>query len=248
MTSTLGTTGPGACRDDSVVAARLVLVAERLCDGADLHAGWRVLDVGTGSGDGALAAARLGCAATGIEPAPALLDRARARAAAEGLDVELLQGDLSSLPFQDASFDAVLSLFSAAVSPDAAAELLRVCKPGGTIALAAWTSDGFLGELLRALGDHARPEDDPLALIGDGVASLELTKQTFTFRFESPECLVDSFRRWHAPTAAAFAALDGEDLGALETELAALARRFDRLGAEAIAIPATYVEAIALRR
>jgi SAM-dependent methyltransferase len=248
MTSTLGTSRPGACGDDSAVAARLVLVAERLCDSADLRAGWRVLDVGTGTGDGALAAARLGCAATGIDPAPALLDRARSRAAAEDLNVGLLRGDLSSLAFADASFDAVLSLFGAAFLPDAAPELLRVCKPGGTIALAAWTEDGFVGELLRTLGRHARPEDDPLALIGDGVASLELTEQTFTFRFESPKCLVDSFRLWHAPTAAAFAAVDGDLRGALETELAALARRFDRLGAEAIAIPATYVEAIALRR
>jgi ubiquinone/menaquinone biosynthesis C-methylase UbiE len=107
MTSTVGTSRPGACGDDSVGAARL------------------------------------GCAAAGIDPAPVLLDRARSRAAAEGRAVELLQGDPSSLPFADASFDAVISLFGSAFLPDAAAELLRVCKPGGTIALAAWIAAYF---------------------------------------------------------------------------------------------------------
>ena len=143
-----------ASGDFAVVAARIVLVAEQLCDTADLHAGWRVLDVATGSGNAAIAAARHGCDAVGVDYVPALLERGRRRAAAEGLTVELLEGDAESLPFPDASFDAVTSVFGSMFAPDhaqAAAELLRVCRPGGTIALASWTPEGFIGELFRTV-------------------------------------------------------------------------------------------------
>src|SRR5689334_2466536 len=138
--------------DFAVVASRIVLVAEQLCDTADLRAGWRVLDVATGSGNAAIAAARLGCTAVGIDYVPSLLEQGRKRAAAEGLEVELLEGDAEALPFPDASFDAVTSVFGAMFAPNharAAAELLRVCKPGGTIALASWTPTGFIGELFQ---------------------------------------------------------------------------------------------------
>jgi SAM-dependent methyltransferase len=135
-------------------------VAEHLCDTADLHAGWRVLDVATGSGNAAIAAARLGCTAIGVDYVPTLLERGRQRAAAEGLPVELLEGDAESLPFPDDSFDAVTSVFGSMFAPDharAAAELLRVCRPGGTIALASWTPEGFIGELFRTVGEHVPP-------------------------------------------------------------------------------------------
>src|SRR3954470_12717982 len=98
-----------ASGDFAVVAARIALVAEQLCDSADLHAGWRVLDVATGSGNAAIAAARLGCEAVGVDYVPSLLERGRRRAVAEGLPVELLEGDAEALPFPDASFDAVTS-------------------------------------------------------------------------------------------------------------------------------------------
>ena len=149
-----------ASGDFHVVAARIVLTAEQLCDTADLHAGWRVLDVATGSGNAAIAAARLGCEAVGVDYVPALLDRGRRRAAAEWLDVEFLEGDAEALPFPDASFDAVTSVFGCMFAPDhaqAASELLRVCRPGGTIALASWTPDGFIGQLFRTIGTHVPP-------------------------------------------------------------------------------------------
>jgi SAM-dependent methyltransferase len=252
-----------ASGDFSVVASRIVLVAEKLCDAADLHAGWRVLDVATGSGNAAIAAARHGCEAVGIDYVPALLEQGRRRIAAEGLAVELLEGDAESLPFEDASFDAVTSVFGSMFAPDharAASELLRVCRPGGTIALASWTPDGFIGELFRTVARHVAPpagvpspmlwgtEEHLLELFGDGITSLEVTERTFTFRFLCAEEFVAFFRTWYGPTLKAFAALDGYAKSTLEMDLVSLARRFDRLGADAIAIPATYTEAIAIRR
>ncbi len=276
MTDMLDTTKPdlGAVKqrqqaawasgDFAVVAARIVLVAEHLCDTADLQAGWRVLDVATGSGNAAIAAARHGCTAVGVDYVPALLERGRIRADAEGLDVELLEGDAEALPFPDASFDAVTSVFGSMFAPDharAAAELLRVCRPGGTIALASWTPESFIGELFRTVSGHVPPPagvQSPMLwgteahlreILGDGIASLEVEERTFTFRFRSGEEFVDFFRTWYGPTLKAFAALEGEAQDALEEDLVALARRFDRLGnGDAIAIPATYTEAVAVAR
>ncbi len=275
MTQTLDAPGPDlaavkqrqqqawASGDFHAVAARIVLVAEQLCDTADLHAGWRVLDVATGSGNAAIAAARLGCTAVGIDYVPALLARGRERAAAEGLEVELLEGDAESLPFPDASFDAVTSVFGSMFAPDherAAAELLRVCRPGGTIALASWTPEGFIGDLFRTVSAHVPPpagiaspmlwgtEAHLRALLGDGIRSLEVAERTFTFRFTSAEAFAGFFLTWYGPTLKAFESLEGAARDELEADLVELARRSDRLAGDAIAIPATYTEAVAVTR
>jgi ubiquinone/menaquinone biosynthesis C-methylase UbiE len=252
-----------ASGDFHAVAALIVLTAEHLVDTADLHAGWHVLDVATGSGNAAIAAARLGCTAVGVDYVPSLLERGRLRAAAEGLEVELLEGDAEALPFADASFDAVTSVFGSMFAPDhaqAAAEILRVCRPGGTIALASWSPDGFIGELFRTVAAHVPPpagvpspmlwgtETHLRGLFGEGICSLEVEERTFTFRFSSAQSFVDFFRRWYGPTLKAFAALEEPAREALEADLIALANRFDRLGTDAIAIPATYTEAVATRR
>jgi ubiquinone/menaquinone biosynthesis C-methylase UbiE len=252
-----------ASGDFAAVAARIVLVAEQLCDTADLRAGWRVLDVATGSGNAAIAAARHGCKVVGIDYVPALLERGRARAEAEGLEIELIDADAESLPFADDSFDAVTSVFGSMFAPDhvkTASELLRVVRPGGTIALASWTPDGFIGELFHMVAAYVAPPAgvaSPLLwgterhlreLFRDGVASLEVAERTFTFRFRSAEEFVAFFRRWYGPTLKAFAALDDVAGDALERDLVALVHRFDRLGCGPVAVPSAYAEAVAIAR
>ena len=253
-----------ASGDYSAIAARIVLVAEHLCDTADLRAGWHVLDVATGSGNAAIAAARHGCDVVGIDYVPSLLERGRARAEAEGLPVSLLEGDAEALPFADRTFDAVVSVFGSMFAPDhgrTAAEMLRVTRSGGTIALASWTPEGFIGQLFRTVAAHVPPPagvQSPLLwgteahlreLFGEGIASLEVTERTFTFRFRSPEDFVDFFRTRYGPTLKAFAALAEDDArAALERDLVELVRRFDRLEGDAVAIPSTYTEGIAITR
>jgi SAM-dependent methyltransferase len=250
--------------DFHAVATRIALTADSLVDTADLQAGWRVLDVATGSGNAAIAAARLGCVAVGVDYVPSLLDRGRIRAVAEGLDLDLVEGDAEELPFPDASFDAVTSVFGSMFAPNhakAASELLRVTRSGGTIALASWTPDGFIGELFRTVAGHVPPpagvpspmlwgtEEHLRELFGEGISSLEVEERTFTFRFRSAEEFVSFFREWYGPTLKAFAALDGEAQQALQRDLIELVRQFDRLGgAGAVAIPSTYIEAVAATR
>ncbi len=167
------------------------------------------------------------------------------------------------MPFPDASFDAVVSAVGVMFAPDqrrAAAELLRVCRPGGTIALANWTPTGFIGELFRTIGAHVPPpaglappplwgnEDHVRGLLRDGVTELRATRRTYTFRYETAQAFTDTFRELYGPTVAAFAALDDDGRAALDADMTALARRFDRLGGDGpVAIPAEYLEVVATR-
>jgi SAM-dependent methyltransferase len=250
-----------ASGDYHAVAARIQLTSDHLVDSADLRAGWRVLDVAAGSGNTSIAAARLGCDVVGIDYVPALLERGRERAAAEGLAVDLREGDAEALEFADASFDAVISVFGSMFAPDherTASELVRVCRPGGTIALASWTPTGFIGELFRTITKHVPPPagvaspllwgdaDHLRSLLGDGVAAIETEERTFTFRFESAEGLVDFFGTWYGPTHKALAA--AEDPDALRADMIDLVKRSDRLGSGPVAVPSTYLEAVARRR
>lgn len=252
-----------ASGDYSAVAATIAVISEELCAAADLQAGERVLDVAGGSGNTALAAARNGCDVVSLDYVPSLLARARERAAAEHLLVETIEGDAEALPFPDASFDAVISVVGAMFAPDhdrAADEMLRVCRPGGTIAMANWTPDGFIGWLFATTAAHVPPpaglrppplwgtEDHVRALMGDRLTQMRMTRRTYTFRYRSPEHFVDFFRTHYGPTHMAFAALDPEGQAALADDLAMLVRRFDRLGGDGpVAIPADYLEVVATR-
>jgi SAM-dependent methyltransferase len=149
-----------ASGDYAAVGSRFPLIAELLCEAVDLRAGERVLDVACGNGNASLAAARRFCQVTGVDYVPALLERARERAKAEGLEATFQEADAEDLPFADASFDVVLSTCGAMFAPDqeqTASELLRVCRPGGRIGMINWTPDGYVGELFRTIGRHLPP-------------------------------------------------------------------------------------------
>ena len=252
-----------ASGDYTAVASRIVLVSELLAETADLHAGWRVLDVACGNGNATLAAARSGTTAIGVDYVPALLESARERAVAEGLDAEFHAGDAEALPFGENEFDAVLSVFGAMFAPDhrrTAAEIARVTRPGGRIALASWTPDGFIGQMFRIVSRYVAPpagvvspllwgtEEHLADLFGAYVSETVSTQRAYTFRFGSAEEYVAYFRRWYGPTLKAFAALDTDARRkALEHDLVELARKHDRLGTgDAIAIPSAYTEAVAI--
>jgi SAM-dependent methyltransferase len=252
-----------ASGDYAAVAARIHPMAERLCEAVDLVPGTRVLDVATGSGNAAIAAARRDCDVVGIDYVPALLERARARALAEGLTIDLVEADAEALPFADGSFDAVLSVVGVMFAPDqekAATELLRVCRRGGTIALASWTPDGFIGDLLHVVARYAPPPPGvrpPVQwgsairlaeLLGDGVTRLRAHERVHTFRHRSAEDFADFFLANYGPTERAAAGLDDDGRAALRVDLAALAGTASRLPAGGpVAIDATYVEMIAER-
>jgi SAM-dependent methyltransferase len=251
-----------ASADYAAVAALIVPMAEGLAQNAGLRAGDRVLDVATGSGNAALAAARCGCEVTGIDYVPALLERARARAAAEGLEIEFAEGDAEHLAFPDASFDAVLSCLGVMFTPDqerAAAELVRVCRPGGTIGLVNWTPAGFIGQMLRTVGKHVPPpagvrpppqwgtEERLRELLGDAVSRLDIRRRTFVFRFRSPDAFATFFRDNYGPVHKAFGALDEPGRERFYDDLTALAREHDREEGPSVAMPAEYLEVVATR-
>jgi len=250
-----------ASGDYAIVGTTLQIVGERLCETIDLRAGARVLDVAAGNGNATLAAARRFCAVTSTDYVPALLERGRGRAIAEGLDVAFETADAEALPYADASYDVVLSSFGVMFSPDharAARELLRVCRPGGRIALACWTPEGFLGQLFKVVAAHVPPVpgvQSPLlwgtqahvdALFA-GAASIAYARRTYTFRYRSPEHFVDVFRSFYGPVHKAFAALDATRQRAFEADLLALLRRVNRAGAKTLVVPAEYLETVVTR-
>ena len=248
-----------AAGDFALIGTTLQLVGESLCEAAELRAGSRVLDVACGNGNATLAAARRFCDVTGVDYVPALLERAAERARAERLSPTLFEADAERLPFPARSFDAVLSTYGVMFTADhaqAANELLRVCKVGGRIALASWTPEGFIGELLRTVGRHVSPPPgvaSPLRwgsasgladLFGDSVAVLHSVKKHFVFRYESPVHFVDVFRRYYGPTLKAFEALDAVKQSALSADMFALLSAYNLDTSGALAAPGEYLETV----
>jgi ubiquinone/menaquinone biosynthesis C-methylase UbiE len=195
---------------------------------------------------------------------PALLAAGRLRAKAEHLDVEFVDGDAENLPFPGASFDAVLSIYGAMFAPDhrrTAAELARVCRPGGVIGLASWTPDGFIGELFRLVGKYipATPGLTPpvrwgdeahlRSIFGDAVGSMTSAVRTMVFRFASAADNVAFFRTYYGPTLKTFEALPPSKREALEQEMIELNHKFDRNGGKGgpVAIAADYLETVIVR-
>jgi SAM-dependent methyltransferase len=249
--------------DYAVIGTTLQLVGEQLAEACDLRFDERVLDVAAGNGNATLAAARRGCKVTSTDYVAALLDRAAERARAERLEVRFQAADAEALPFDDASFDAVLSTFGVMFAPDhatAASELARVCRPGGRIGLANWTPTGFIGQLFKVLGRHVPPpagvqppslwgvEAHLRELFGERAASVTATPRQFNFRYRSAAHFIEVFRTWYGPVHKAFASLPPEGAAALEQELAELLNRCNRAGAASLVVPSDYLEVVIARR
>lgn len=251
-----------ASGDYGALAPLIQPISESLAQAADLAAGSRVLDVACGTGNASLAAARCLCAVTGVDYVPALLERARVRAAAEHLPVTFVEGDAEALPCADGEYDAVFSVVGVMFAPhqeQAAAELTRACRPGGTIALANWTPDGFIGDLFRTMSRRVPPpagvrppvewgsEARLRELFGDRVSDLRVTPREFRYRFTSPEHFADYFRTNYGPTVKAFEALDDDNRKLLHADLVELAAGYNTATDGTARIPAAYLEVLATR-
>ena len=249
--------------DYAVVGTTLQIVGESLCEALDLRAGERVLDIAAGNGNATLAAARRWTDVTSTDYVPALLERGRARASAEGLPVQFEPADAENLQFADANFDVVLSTFGVMFTPDqekAAAEMARVCKPGGRIGLANWTPSSFIGELFKLMGRYLPPpagvkspalwgtEERLRELFGNRLDSVAIERKNFVFRYRSPAHWLEVFRTFYGPMHKAFGALDATKQEALAADLIALAGRFNRATDGSLVAPGEYLEVVLTRK
>ena len=227
-----------------------------------INVGDLVLDVATGTGNLAIPAARCGGFVTGVDIAPNLIEQARANAEQEGLEIAFDVGDAEELGYEDGAFDTVVTMFGAmfAARPErVAAELIRVTRSGGKIAMANWTPTGFIGQMFRAVGRHVPPpggipspilwgsEIEVNARLRKGVQSLTLTPRTITFEYPfSATETVNVFRRWYGPTIRAFASLDDNGQRALQADLETLWNENNRATDGTTRVESEYLEVIAV--
>jgi SAM-dependent methyltransferase len=253
-----------ASGDYAVVGTTLQIVGESLCEAMDLRAGSRVLDVAAGNGNVTLAAARRWCDVVSTDYVPALLQRGRERAQAERLQhIEFREADAEALPFDDGAFDAVVSTFGCMFAPNprrVAAELLRVCRPGGQIGMANWTPEGYIGQLFKTIGRHVPPPagiDSPALwgtrgrlaeLFENDATSIRAEPRHFVFRYRSPEHWLAVFKDTYGPMLKAFAALDAPKQQALTGDLLQLIAHFNRATDGTMVVPSEYLEIVITRQ
>jgi ubiquinone/menaquinone biosynthesis C-methylase UbiE len=255
--------GAWSSGDYAVVGTTLQIVGEELCEALDVRAGQKVLDVAAGNGNATLAAARRWCDVVSTDYVPSLLERGRIRAVAEGLSVQFKEEDAEALSFGDATFDVVVSTFGVMFTPNqdqAAAELLRVCKPGGQIGLTNWTPDGFIGQVFKTLGKYLPPPaaaKSPLLwgtrarlteMFGPAATWIKTESRHFNFRYRSAEHFVDVFRNYYGPMLKAFAALDVPQQTKLEKDLYDLIARMNKADDGTMVVPSEYLEVIIAKR
>ena len=245
-------------------ATEQVIVAELLCRATGIHPGERVLDVAAGSGNAALAASRRGAAVTATDFVPQLLKAAARRAQAEGLDLQTREADAQALPFADGAFDVVLSTFGVMFAPDqarAAAELLRVCRPGGRIGLTAWTPGSLMAATQATAARFASFPPVPGArspieggtesrvreLLGPGITELSAQVLTTDLCGTSPAGRVEFNRTYVGPTKAIFDRLGPAAQQTLADELASCLQQFNRATDGTLVASAEYLQVTATR-
>jgi ubiquinone/menaquinone biosynthesis C-methylase UbiE len=248
--------------DYSLVAKHIETVAEEFIARLALKPGVRLLDVACGSGNLAIPAARAGAIATGVDIAANLLEQARARAESEGLTVQFDEGDAENLQYDDASFDVVVSMFGAMFAPRpelVAAELARVCRSGGRIAMANWTPEGFVGQMFKIGGKYSPPPNMPPPIkwgdeetvrerLHDGFTDLQLTRRKFPLKYPFPPSeVVEFFRAYFGPTQRAFESLDAGGQAALRSDLERLWSERNRATDNTTDVEGEYLEVVATR-
>jgi ubiquinone/menaquinone biosynthesis C-methylase UbiE len=248
--------------DYAVIGTTLQIVGEELCEALDVRSGQKLLDVAAGNGNASLAAARRWCDVVATDYVPALLERARERARADRLDMEFREADAEALPFQDGSFDVVVSVFGVMFTPDqerAAAEMTRVCKRGGKIGLANWTPAGFIGQLFKTIGKHVPPAPGARSpavwgtrariaeLFEPRAASVASAQRNFVFRYRSPAHWLEVFKSYYGPVLKTFAALDPAAQTALDRDLLALIDQYNRSTDGSMVVPSEYLEIVITR-
>ncbi len=248
-----------ATGDYGRIGVTLQIVGEELCEAAGVSAADRVLDVAAGSGNASLAAARRFADVTSTDYVPELLEQGRRRADAAGLSMLTRVADAEALPFDDGSFDVVLSTFGAMFSPDhrrTAGQLLRVIKSGGRIGIANWTPDGFIGQLFKLIGGFIAPpaglaspaewgkETRIVELFGPYARDIRARTKQFNFNYRSAEHWIDHFRTFYGPVNKAFAALDAANQQSLHDGIVALLERLNRGGRRSLVVPSDYLEVV----
>ena len=248
-----------ATGDFAVIGWNTVYPGELLCEAADLRAGHKVLDVAAGSGNVALSAARRNCEAVGIDYVPALIERARRRAEVENLPVRFEVADCEQIPFEDESFDRVLSLYGSMFAPNqekAAQELIRVCRRGGRIAMGNWTPDGFWGRTFALFARYLPPPEGVRPppewgterrlreLFGDKTSSLRVTRRSALFRYRNSQHWIDVFSKWFGPMIRLRETLEDQQERTFLGELNEILDRFNRSGDETLMVSADYLEVV----
>jgi SAM-dependent methyltransferase len=251
--------------DFAMVANLVVKVSEDLVEALQIIPDERVLDVACGSGNGALAAARRAWGNTvGTDFVPALLERGRERAAAERLEVEFVEGEAQDLPFGEGEFDVTMSVFGVMFAPDqgkAAAELLRVTRPGGRIGVSSWCPDGGLQDFFATIVKHTGgpppgftppvlwgAEDHVRGLFGDAVTDLRAERRKSRQAFRSADHYLDFFRSYFGPIKSAYDKVGSEGEQALTDDLKAILEKLSVGGDRALVVEPEYLQVIATRR